>query len=285
MEATKKIWFITGISRGLGKALAEAALLLGHTVIGTTRSGTADIERSKGRLHVLPLDVTDREQVFATVKKAYDLYWRLDVVVNNAGYGLLGAMETTAPDEFNEVMNVNFFGTVNVMQASLPFMRAQHSGHIVNLSSIAGLAPVGGYAFYAAAKFAVEGLSTAVAHEVRDLGIKVTVVEPGAFRTDFLTDSSIRYTTESIDDYAGSAGQVRTLLENMNGNQPGDPLKAAEAIIEAVYSEAPPLHLVLGQDAFNRVSSHTEAFHQELDKWKRLTLSTDYPQLATKCKE
>jgi len=159
-------------------------------------------------------------------------------------------------------------------------MRAQHSGHIVNLSSIAGLAPVGGYSFYAAAKFAVEGLSTAVAHEVRDLGIKVTVVEPGAFRTDFLTDSSIRYTGESIDDYDESAGQVRTILENMNGNQPGDPQKAAQAILEAVNSDAPPMHLVLGQDAFNRVSSQTTAFNQELEKWKGLTLSTDFPQLV-----
>jgi len=120
MQTTKKIWFITGISRGLGKALAEAALLRGDTVIGTTRNGEANIEPSNGKLHVLPLDVTDREQVFARVQEAYDLYWRLDVVVNNAGYGLLGAMEATAPEEFNDVINVNFFGTVHVMQAALP---------------------------------------------------------------------------------------------------------------------------------------------------------------------
>jgi len=282
METKKKIWLITGVSRGLGKALAEAALLRGDTVIGTTRGGEADIKQTRGKLHLFQLDVTDREQVFSTVKKAYELYWRLDVVVNNAGSGLLGAMEETTPEEFHRVMDVNFFGTVHVIQAALPILRAQHSGHIVNLSSIAGLAPIGGYAFYAAAKFAVEGISAAVAHEVRDLGIKVTIVEPGAFRTDFLTDSSIMYTTETIDDYADSVGQFRSYAEKMDGKQPGDPEMAAQAMIEAIDSDSPPLHLVLGTDAYNRASENATAFTKELDKWKRLTLSTDYARLVAR---
>jgi len=280
MEATNKVWFITGIGRGLGNALAEAALSRGDTVIGTTRNGQSDLPRTKGSLHVLPLDVTDRQQVFATIKKAYEFNWRLDVVVNNAGYGLLGAMEGTDPAEFHQVMDVNFFGTVHVMQAVLPILRAQGRGHIVNLSSIAGLAPLGGYPFYAAAKFAVEGLSTAVWHEVRDLGINVTIVEPGAFRTDFLTQSSIKFTAENIDDYANSAGQVRSKLEALNGNQLGNPERAAYAMLQAIDSPAPPLHLVLGSDAFDRVSAQIETFTAELRDWRDLSLSTDYAQLV-----
>ncbi len=282
METKNKIWLITGVSRGLGKALAEAALLRGDTVIGTSRTGEADIKQSNGKLHMLPLDVTKREQVFTAVTRAHELYWRLDVVVNNAGYGLIGAMEGTTPREFNDVMDVNFFGTVHVMQAALPFLRLQHGGHIVNLSSIAGLAPVGGYAFYAAAKFAVEGLSISVAHEVRDLGIRVTIVEPGAVRTDFLNDSSIKHTDSAIDDYEGSAGQVKKHLESMKGKQIGDPEKAAKAIIHAVDSDSPPLHLLLGSDAFNRASTNTTAFKEELEKWKQLTLSTDFAELVAR---
>jgi NAD(P)-dependent dehydrogenase (short-subunit alcohol dehydrogenase family) len=282
MNTTKKVWFITGISRGLGKALAESALLRGNTVIGTSRNGKVDIQPSNGKLHVLPLDVTNREQVFAAVEKAYGLCWRLDVVVNNAGYGLLGAMEGTSSKEFNHVMDVNFFGTVNVMQAALPYLRAQHSGHIVNLSSIAGLAPSGGYAFYAAAKFAVEGISTAVSHEVRDLGINVTIVEPGAVRTDFLSDNSIRHTTQDIEDYVESAGQVRSNLEKMNGQQLGDPMKAAQAILQAVDSDSPPLHLLLGSDAYKRAKTQVEAFSQEMETWKDVTMSTDYAALVAR---
>lgn len=272
----RKVWFITGVTRGLGKSLAEAVLQRGDTVIGTSRNGKADVARSNGKLHVLPLDVTNREQVFAAVQEAHELNWRLDVIVNNAGFGLLGAMESTTPDEFNQVMDVNFFGTVHVMQAALPILRAQGGGHIVNLSSIAGLAPSGGYAFYAAAKFAVEGLSTAVSQEVRHLGVKVTLVEPGAFRTDFLADSSIRCVAETIDDYEDSAGAVKSRLQTMNGNQLGDPTKAAQSIIEVVDLPEPPLHLVLGSDAFTRATEGASAFTRELEKYKELTMSTDY---------
>jgi NAD(P)-dependent dehydrogenase (short-subunit alcohol dehydrogenase family) len=276
----KKIWFITGISRGLGKALAEQALHRGDTVIGTTRSGHAEIESGPGRLLVLPLDVTNREQVFATVRRAYELNWRLDVIVNNAGYGLLGAMEETNPEEFHQVMDANFFGTVNVIQAALPYLRDQRSGHILNLSSIAGLAPAGGYSFYAAAKFAIEGLSTALAQEVRELGIKVTVVEPGAFRTDFLNQSSLKLTTRKIEAYAPLVGPVLDRLAAMNGQQPGDPLRAAEAILKVVDHQQPPLHLVLGTDALSRASVGITAMSEELNRWQSISLSTDYPTLV-----
>jgi NAD(P)-dependent dehydrogenase (short-subunit alcohol dehydrogenase family) len=280
MVNSNKVWFITGISRGFGKALAEAALLRGDTVIGTSRNGKCDIEQNAKKLHVLPLDVTDRFQVESTIKEAFELYNRLDVVVNNAGYGLLGAIEETSAGELNDVMEVNFFGTVNVIQTVLPYLRQQRSGHILNLSSIAGLAPIGGYAFYAAAKFAVEGLSISLADEVRHLGIKVTAIEPGAFRTDFLADSSIRYSSTKIDDYSGSSAVDR--FKNMDGKQIGDPTKAVKAMLEIVDSSEPPLHLVLGSDAYKRTSAHLAAFGAELEKWKHLTLSTDFAEVTSK---
>ncbi|HEY9679859.1 MAG TPA: oxidoreductase [Drouetiella sp.] len=272
-----KVWFITGISRGLGKSLAEAALSRGDTVIGTSRNGKADIDAKKGTLHVLPLDVVNRAKVFEAVKKAVELGGnRLDYVVNNAGYGLLCAIEEATPAEFNPVLDVNFFGTVHVIQAALPFLRKQKSGHIINLSSIAGLAPGGGSGFYAAAKFAVEGLSISLAKETSPLGIKVTVVEPGAFRTDFLADSSIRYSENEISDYSTTSGAMKSRLQSMNGNQIGDPDAAAQALLKLVGSDEPPVHLILGTDSYDRASSHIDEFVSDMKKWKPVSVSTDY---------
>jgi len=225
--------------------------------------------------------VTDRAQVEDVVKKAYLLNWRLDVVVNNAGYGLLGAIESTRPEEFGHVMDVNFNGTVHVIQAALPYLRDQRKGHIINLSSIAGIAPVGGYAFYAAAKFAVEGLSISLAHEVKPLGINVTVVEPGAFRTDFLAETSLRVSGGHLEEYKDTVGTVLDKMGKMNGKQLGDPVKGAKAMLAIVDSEDPPLHLLLGSDAYNRAGAHFEAFTEEMQKWKSLSLSTDFAELAT----
>jgi NAD(P)-dependent dehydrogenase (short-subunit alcohol dehydrogenase family) len=276
MVDANKIWFVTGISRGFGKALVEALLADGDIVIGTTRDGTAPIRNESGRLHTLALDVTDGSAVKSVLADAHALFGRLDVVINNAGYGLLGSIEEAAEDQIAHMFDVNFHGTRRVVQAVLPYLRAQRSGHIVNITSIAGLAPGAGSGFYAASKFAVEGMSQSLAQEVAPLGIKVMLVEPGAFRTDFLSEHSIRTHQIGVSDYASTAGAALTALENMAGKQIGDPDRAARAIINAVRSPEPPLHLVLGSDAFRRTLEKQKRFAGELDAWKDVTLSTDY---------
>jgi NAD(P)-dependent dehydrogenase (short-subunit alcohol dehydrogenase family) len=276
MTDANKVWFITGISRGFGKALAEALLSGGDVVIGTTRDGKAPIEDATGRLHTLTLDVTNGDAIKAVVAQAHGLHGRIDVIVNNAGYGLLGSIEEAADDQIENLFSVNFHGTRRVVQAALPYLRKQRSGHIVNITSIAGLAPGAGSGFYAASKFAVEGLSQSLAQEVAPLGIKVTLVEPGAFRTDFLSEHSIRTRGVGVSDYEKTAGATMKALENMAGEQIGDPERAAAAIIEAVSSPEPPLHLVLGSDAFRRTIDKQTRFAAELERWKDVSLSTDF---------
>jgi NAD(P)-dependent dehydrogenase (short-subunit alcohol dehydrogenase family) len=280
MPQTQKIAFITGISRGLGKAIAEAFLSRGDVVVGTSRSGGADLKQGAGELHVLPLDVTDRAQVFRTVVAAHAIHHRLDVVVNNAGFGLLGAIEESSTADTQDVMGVNFFGTLHVIQAVLPMLRAQGSGHIVNISSIGGLAPKAGYGLYAAAKFAVEGMSQSLAEEVLPLGIHVTLVEPGGFRTDFLSESSIRYSQAKIDAYTATSGQTINLLAESSGKQIGDPARGAKAILQAVDSAAPPLHLLLGSDALRRARAKIEQITRQINEWESVTLSTDFAETA-----
>lgn len=280
MSQGKKVAFITGISRGLGKAIAEEFLSRGDTVLGTSRNGKADVQQSSGELHVFPLDVTNREEVFRIVAKAHAIHDRLDVVVNNAGFGLLGAIEESSLHDTQEVMAVNFFGTLNVTQAALPILRAQGSGHIVNISSIAGLAPRAGYGLYAAAKFAVEGMSESLAEELRPLGIHVTVVEPGGFRTDFLSERSLRRASVQIDAYAGTSGEMVRRLAESNGKQIGNPAIGAKAILQAIDSPAPPLHLLLGSDALRRARTKLAQITEEIDGWETLTLSTDFAQAA-----
>jgi NAD(P)-dependent dehydrogenase (short-subunit alcohol dehydrogenase family) len=276
MTDANKVWFITGVSRGFGKALAEALLFEGDIVIGTTREGTPPLDGKGGKMHVLALDVTNGDAIKSVIAQAHALYGRLDVIVNNAGYGLLGSIEEATDDQIEAMFAVNFDGTRKVMQAALPYLRKQRSGHIVNITSIAGLAPGAGSGFYAASKFAVEGLSQSLAQEVAPLGIKVTLVEPGAFRTDFLSEHSIRMSGVAIPDYAPTAGAMVAGLENSAGKQIGDPSKAADAIIKAVKSPEPPLHLVLGSDAFRRTLEKQKRFAAEFDKWKDVSLATDF---------
>jgi NAD(P)-dependent dehydrogenase (short-subunit alcohol dehydrogenase family) len=279
MLQANKVWFITGISRGFGKAIAEAVLAAGDVVIGTTRDGKADWKSDSEKLHLFPLDVTEREQVASTVAAAHALYGRLDVVVNNAGFGLLGAVEEASLDEVRDVLAVNFFGTLNVTQAVAPLLRRQGRGHVVNLSSIAGLAPVGGMGLYAAAKYAVEGMSESLAQELEPLGIHVTVVEPGSFRTDFLSDTSIRRTETKIDAYAATSGELIRRLQKIAGAQPGDPVLGARAILRAVNSTNPPLHLVLGSDAMSRMRAKLDRTINELNEWESVSLSTDFTKM------
>ena len=276
MTIEQKVWLITGISRGFGQSLANALLARGDTVIGTTRTGSADISQGKGRLDVLALDVTDAQAVRKTVTAAFKLHGRIDVIINNAGYGLLSSVEEASDDEIEHVFAVNFHGTRRVIQAALPHLRAQRSGHIVNITSMAAVAPNPGSGYYAAAKMAVEGLSQALAREVAPLGIRVTLVEPSAFRTDFLSEHSIRRSAGALQDYAGTAGAARERLAAMAGKQPGDPARAAAAIIQAVDSPQPPLHLVLGSDAYHRTRQMLDAFSAELEAWKTTAIGADY---------
>ena len=275
-----KTWLITGISRGLGQALAQAALGRGDTVIGTMRGGTAELDAGTGKLHVLHLDIADKGAVEAGVAQAFELGGQIDVIVNNAGYGLLGAIEEATDTEVERLFEVNVFGPFRLIRAALPRLRAQGSGHIVNITSIAGRAPMASSGAYAAAKSAMDGLSQSLSQEVGPLGIKVTAVAPGGFRTDFLSDHSIRRSTGVSDAYAGTVGRTLAHLDEIAGKQMGDPARAAAAILAAVDDETPPLHLLLGSDALRRAREKVDAVIEEMDRWEDVTRGTDFPAQA-----
>jgi NAD(P)-dependent dehydrogenase (short-subunit alcohol dehydrogenase family) len=272
-----KTWFITGISRGLGKALAEAALARGDTVVGTMREGAPDIAPGRGTLHVLTLDVADADAIAPAVAAAFAKTARIDVLVNNAGYGLLGAIEEASDAEVARLFDVNVFGPFRLIRAALPHLRQQGSGHIVNITSIAGRAPMASSGMYAAAKSAVEGLSQSLGQEVAPFGLKVTAIAPGGFRTDFLTDHSVRR-SQIADAYADSVGKSLAYLDAMAGRQIGDPARAAAAILTLVDAPEPPLHLLLGSDALRRGREKLDAVIEEIDRWEDLTCSTDFPE-------
>ena len=277
MSKQQRIWLITGIARGLGKALASAVLASGDAVIGTTRTGRAEWGQNETKLTVIPMELTDVASVRTAVADAYALHGRLDVVLNNAGYGLLGAIEEASPEETEHVFAVNFRGPLALITAVLPLLRQQRCGHLVNVSSIAGLAPMAGSGLYAAAKFALEGLSEALAQEVAPLGIRVTLVEPGAFRTEFLSSESMRRSKTRIEDYDQTAAKNIDHLANIAGKQAGDPERGAKAILTAVNADQPPLHLVLGSDALRRTREKLSTLSTELDTWQDLSTSTNYP--------
>jgi NAD(P)-dependent dehydrogenase (short-subunit alcohol dehydrogenase family) len=272
-----KKWFITGVSRGLGKALAEAALARGDTVIGTVREGDPQVAQGPGVFHRLTLDIRDPKAIEATVARAFDLASGLDVVVNNAGYGLLGPVEYVSDADLTRLFETNVFGSLRVIRAVLPRLRGQRSGHIINITSIAGRAPNAASGVYAATKAALEGLSASLALELAPFGIKITAVAPGAFRTDFLTDHSIRRTEAASDDYEASAGKIIDALRKTDGQQIGDPVRAARSILELVDSDTPPVHLLLGSDALRRARENLDNLIDEMDRWEPVTRSTDYP--------
>lgn len=272
-----KTWFITGISRGLGKALAEAALARGDTVVGTVREGMPDIAPGSGTLHVLTLDVADPDAITRAVTEAFGKTGRVDVLVNNAGYGLLGAIEEATDAEVARLFEVNVFGPFRLIRAALPRLRQQGAGHILNITSIAGRAPMASSGMYAAAKSAVEGLSQSLRQEVAPFGVKVTAVAPGGFRTDFLTDHSARR-SQAADAYADSVGKSLAYLDSIAGRQIGDPARAAAAILALVDAPEPPLHLLLGSDALRRGREKLDAVIEEMDRWEDVTRSTDFPE-------
>jgi NAD(P)-dependent dehydrogenase (short-subunit alcohol dehydrogenase family) len=272
-------WFITGVSRGLGLALANAALARGDTVIGTVRSGTPPFTAPTDRLTLLTLDMTEDNAIAPVVERAFEAaQGRIDVIVNNAGYGLLGAIESASDEEVARLFAVDVFAPFRVMRAALPRLRAQRSGHIVNITSIAGRAPGAASGLYAAAKYALEGISASLAQEVAPAGIKVTAVAPGAFRTDFLAPTSIRKSTAESADYGDSVGKSTAALDAMAGRQLGDPVRAADAILKLVDDPNPPLQLLLGSDALRRARTRIDQMIEEMDRWEDVTRGTDFPE-------
>jgi NAD(P)-dependent dehydrogenase (short-subunit alcohol dehydrogenase family) len=270
-------WLITGCSTGLGRALAEAVIEAGHQAVVTARDAAkvADLaDIAPDRVLPVALDVTKPDQIDSAVQQAQERFSRVDVLVNNAGYGYRAAVEEGDDDEVRTLFETHFFGAVAMIKAVLPGMRARRSGAIVNISSIgAQLTPVGS-GYYAAAKAALEGISGALRGELAPLGISVTVVEPGAFRTDFAGRSLVQSTTV-IDDYAGTAGQRRKENDTMDGNQAGDPAKAGAAIVTAVESGEPPAFLLLGPDALAFYRYTADARATEIAKWEQLTSGTN----------
>lgn len=277
-DDSTRVWLITGCSSGLGKALARGALEQGHRVIATARDTAAVEELASGfpeTCRTLPLDVTDTEQVKDVVAEAARAFGRLDVVVNNAGYGLIGALEELEPEQIERNFAVNFFGAVAVIQAALPVLRAQQSGHFVNISAAAAISNYAGFSIYGATKCALEGMSEALAQEVKPLGIKVTLIEPGPFRTEFI-GRSMEKARQRLSEYDRSSGKFMQFLDATDGKQSGDPVKAAEAIIQAVMAERPPMRLVMGKYAVDKVRKKLATAEKELKEWEELSLTTDH---------
>lgn len=271
------VWLITGCSTGFGRELVRAVLDRGGNVVATARR-VATLDEFAGNPAVLiaELDVTKRDTIAAAVHQAMARFGHIDVLVNNAGYGYLSAVEEGEDAEVRAMFDANVFGLADVTKAVLPGMRAQSSGHIVNISSMGGLVGFAGIGYYNATKFAVEGLSEALAKECAPLGIRVTVVEPGPFRTDW-AGRSLKVPKTPIADYALTAGARRTGIQGYSGSQPGDPVRAAKAIIAAVEAPEPPLHLVLGKVAHDAARTKIEDFGAELERWRALSLSADFP--------
>lgn len=270
-------WFITGCSTGLGRALAEAVLGAGHSAVVTARDAAklADLgERHPGRALALPLDVTDPDQVSGAVAQAEERFGGVDVLVNNAGYGYRAAVEEGDDADVRTLFETHVFGPVALIKAALPAMRARRSGAIVNISSIGVQIMPAGSGYYAAAKAALEGLSGALHKELAPLGISVTVVEPGGFRTDF-AGRSLTQSTTVIEDYAETAGLRRKEHDRAHGTQPGDPARAAHAILTAVEADEPPAFLLLGSDALATYRQLADARLDTIRAWEQLTTSTD----------
>ena len=271
-----KVWFVTGASGGFGRAICDIALERGHRVVATVReqSGVSAFESEHPGVLALALDVTDARSVRRAVDHAVGELGRIDVLVNNAGYGHFGAVEELEDDDIRAQFEVNLFGVIAVTRAVLPQLRRQRSGHIVQMSSLNGVVGLVGGGYYAASKFAVEGLSESLAQEVAPLGIRVTIVDPGPHRTGFAGEGA--RLADPIEDYAGTVGAARGLLADLDGNQPGDPRRAAAAITEAIEAPDPPLRLALGEYAVAGIREKLEQQRAELERWQELSVSTAF---------
>lgn len=277
-----KTWFITGASRGFGALIAERALDNGDNVVATARNPQAVVDRlgQHPRLLPLALDVTDEAQARSAADVAVQRFGSIDVLLNNAGYGLLGAVEEASGAEVEKLYRTNVFGLLAVTRAVLPIMRAQRAGRILNISSIGGYRAAAGFGVYCSTKFAVEGLSEALHAELAPLGIHVTVVEPGYFRTDFLDATSLSVSSESIADYNATAGAVRNVASDLNHAQPGDPQRLARVLVEFVDSPNPPVRLPLGSDTVAAIEAKHEADAAIVAEWRSVSVSTDFAARA-----
>ena len=277
------VWFITGCSTGFGRELTKLLLAQDYRVVATARDAGKLRDLIEGHPNTalaLSLDVTDREAIGRAVRQAEDRFGRIDVLVNNAGYGYLAAVEEGEDEPVRKMFDTNVFGLIDVTKAVLPGMRARRSGHIINLSSIGGLVSFAASGYYHATKFAVEGLSGSLAIEVEPLGIKVTAVEPGPFRTDF-AGRSLAQSKIELNDYAETAGLRRRQTHDRDGKQQGDPIRAAQALIDIVASPTPPRHLLLGKPALDLAREDLEAKKRDFDAWEKTTLGADYPDATS----
>ncbi len=275
-----KVWLITGCSTGFGRELAKEALEMGNKVVVTARN-TDDIqdivEGFPETAISVALDVTKPDQIANAVKQTIEKFGRIDVLVNNAGIGYFGAIEESEDEEVRRMFEINVFGLGNMIKEVLPVMRKQRSGHVVNIASIGGLVAFPAVGYYNATKFAVDGLSESLSKEVAHLGIKVTIVAPSGFRTNW-AGSSAKNSSIVIEDYAPSAGQNKANIRGYSGNQPGDPVRAAKAILKAVNAETPPLRLLLGAAALRGATNKLTELQRDFNAWEETTVGADHPK-------
>jgi NAD(P)-dependent dehydrogenase (short-subunit alcohol dehydrogenase family) len=277
----QKVWLITGASRGFGAEIAQAALAAGDKVAATARKITALEHLPKtDDVFAVAMDVTDEQQVKAAVDSVLSHFGRIDVLVNNAGFGLLGAVEEASAQEVENLYRTNVFGLLNVTRAVLPAMRKQRSGRVINMSSVGGYASFPGWGLYCSTKFAVEAIGEALSAELAPLGIYATIVEPGYFRTDFLDSSSLGAAQKRISDYDETAGQTRDISSQRNHQQPGDPKKLAQVLVQLANAPDPPVRLPLGSDSVERITAKNEAVEKEVAKWREVSKSTDFEDAA-----
>ena len=274
----KKVWFITGCSTGFGRELVKVVAQKGDIAVGTVRKSDqiADLEAlAPGQVKGVLLDVTKPDTIAASIAQVLQGYGKIDVLVNNAGYGSLGSIEETAEDEMYRQFEVNVYGAIRLIKAVLPSMRLQKKGHILNITSIAGLAGFPGVGIYNGSKFALEGIGEALAQEVGPLGIHVTNIEPGPYRTDW-AGRSANYTPTQIEDYRETVAKNLNSISGVSGQQPGDPKKAAEAMYTVTTLENPPVHLPLGRPAYMRARIKMKEFLKELDTFEHIGLPTEF---------
>ncbi|HEX8020524.1 oxidoreductase [Mucilaginibacter sp.] len=280
---TQKVILVTGASKGFGLEIAKTALAAGDKVIATVRSKADQLAASLNNdpnLLVVTMDVTNEAQVKAAVAEGLLRFGKIDVVINNAGYGIVTAIEEATDAEVKAQYDTNVFGLLNVLRAALPHLRAQRSGHIINVSSLFGFGAIPGWALYGSTKFAVEGISKGLALELEPLNIKVTVVEPGLFSTEFLSAESYSASKNIIADYAATVGPMRAGADQLHGNQPGDPKKLAQVVVDIAHNENPPLHLPIGKDAVGMYKANAEKTSKEIDQWIEVSTSTDHDHVA-----
>lgn len=278
--STKKVWFVTGASKGLGLTLVKKLLAEGYSVAATSRN-VSELQKviSTENSDFLPLevDLVNESSVSGAISKTVEKFGKLDVIVNNAGYGQLGTLEELTDKESRQNFDTNVFGSLNVIRKSMPYLRTQKSGLVINIASIGGLTgDFPGWGIYCATKFAVVGFTEGLAAEAKEFGVNATVVYPGYFRTEFLTGGSLRTPENEIDAYTVTRQIQKAHEQDINGNQPGDPEKAAVALIELATMENPPVHLVLGSDAFQMANNKLSTLQNEISDFKTVSISTDY---------